>query len=978
MKKLLHKLEQCLTFERNTSGFLKKSRGRTMLETLAVLAVLGLLTIGSIKGLNAVFMKSRINKILDDAAKTYTILSVSKKFHENWVLTLPADKSQSGFDFSGKQAIKEVNDETNGPIMTYVRVNLPKDFCTAVLEEQAEGFSIHKASASGEISTYSLTECEDENDVVFIFNMARSCASDRQCLDKYGKGYICINGSCIRRECEDDYDCKSGETCVAGMCKSEAGCTYDDQCAAGHICVEGICIKACESNNDCPEGQKCITGEGICSSACSFDTDCPDGYKCSYGNCITDVEYNKCRNSADCPNGKYCFNSACMTCGTDRYWNSVQQNCLDCPSDATCNGADGTCKNGYTGHYKSDGTLACCSNDLHWNGSECGNCPTGAICNGTEKITCPNGEYDPILSRCQNYACHNWDTVLNCCLDDGRCTCRSCCSHWNSEFKCCMDSGCNTGEEACENGYVSHGGYRGTIRCCHPTREYWNGDNCSACPAGCTCDGTTSSCFDSSCPGGSDWNGAQTVCCQTGEVLLEAGTRGDHICCPEGTPYAIDKTGYNTSIPQHQDYTCADVCQAGTYVNGKQCSTCPAGTYSSAASTSCTTCPAGTYSAAGSESCTQCPAGTYSTAGSESCTECPEGTYSSAGSESCTECPEGTYYSATSSTKCKPCPNYASCSDGNIVCNDGYTLSGGTCLCLSRSCCSNWNSEFNCCKDTGCTSVETCAPGYVAHGGQRGVVRCCNEETQYWNGDNCSDCPEGCTCDGTTSSCFDSSCPGGSRWNGIQYVCCQAGEVVLRAGTRADYICCPEGTPYAIDKTGYNTSIPRHQDYICAPCSSCGTCPEGYACDGSNLVGCATNYTAHYDSKGTLHCCRNDNYWTGSSCTSCPTGATCDGSTLTSCGPGKYLTADKTCKNCDDLYRSTTATDDDCLVCADRTVEFGYCDWICPLSWFRNANGNCTRCTESNKKETSKTECDKCNYTGSPHVRTYDGTYCKY
>ena len=78
MKKLLHKLEQCLTFERNTSGFLKKSRGRTMLETLAVLAVLGLLTIGSIKGLNAVFMKSRINKILDDAAKTYTILSVSK------------------------------------------------------------------------------------------------------------------------------------------------------------------------------------------------------------------------------------------------------------------------------------------------------------------------------------------------------------------------------------------------------------------------------------------------------------------------------------------------------------------------------------------------------------------------------------------------------------------------------------------------------------------------------------------------------------------------------------------------------------------------------------------------------------------------------------------------------------------------------------------------------------------------------------
>jgi len=95
---------------------------------------------------------------------------------------------------------------------------------------------------------------------------------------------------------------------------------------------------------------------------------------------------------------------------------------------------------------------------------------------------------------------------------------------------------------------------------------------------------------------------------------------------------------------------------------------CSAGTYGPArCQTACTTCPAGTYSSAGANSCTPCPAGTYSTAGKSTCTTCPAGTTSGPGASACAPCPAGTYLSAGN---CLPCP-------ANTYSTGGAT----TCLC---------------------------------------------------------------------------------------------------------------------------------------------------------------------------------------------------------------------------------------------------------------------------------------------------------
>eukprot|EP00755_Sulcionema_specki_P014953 Sspe_Gene.58073::Locus_31858_Transcript_1_3_Confidence_0.818_Length_691::g.58073::m.58073 len=54
----------------------------------------------------------------------------------------------------------------------------------------------------------------------------------------------------------------------------------------------------------------------------------------------------------------------------------------------------------------------------------------------------------------------------------------------------------------------------------------------------------------------------------------------------------------------------------------------------------------------GSRECTPCPAGTYSTANSSGCTPCPQGTFSGNVSGECTACPKGSLNIGTGNAGC--------------------------------------------------------------------------------------------------------------------------------------------------------------------------------------------------------------------------------------------------------------------------------------------------------------------------------------
>ena len=122
-------------------------------------------------------------------------------------------------------------------------------------------------------------------------------------------------------------------------------------------------------------------------------------------------------------------------------------------------------------------------------------------------------------------------------------------------------------------------------------------------------------------------------------------------------------------------------CQAGQYLSGTDCTSCPAGKYkTSTGSEACTNCNGGKYSAASgattSSTCSSCPSGKYSAASgattSSTCSSCPSGKYSAASG-------------ASTSSDCSTCPSGSSSPSGSdsasdCTCNSGLSgPNGGPC-----------------------------------------------------------------------------------------------------------------------------------------------------------------------------------------------------------------------------------------------------------------------------------------------------------
>ncbi|MBN2779554.1 MAG: hypothetical protein JXQ74_00595 [Alphaproteobacteria bacterium] len=168
--------------------------------------------------------------------------------------------------------------------------------------------------------------------------------------------------------------------------------------------------------------------------------------------------------------------------------------------------------------------------------------------------------------------------------------------------------------------------------------------------------------------------------CDDSYDLVDAGKTTqrcvEHMC-PTSTyaPVSVGTAVKTTKLVDTSKYCfrkVAATCNAGYYLNGYNCATCPAGTYSAAGASSCSACPTGQTSAAEASSCSaitcpagkylsgssclSCAAGTYSTATSNTCSACPTGQTSAAGASSCSAiaCPSGKYLSGSSCLSCDP------------------------------------------------------------------------------------------------------------------------------------------------------------------------------------------------------------------------------------------------------------------------------------------------------------------------------------
>ena len=246
--------------------------GRSMVEMLGVLAVIGVLSIGGIMGYSYGMDKYRANETTNQIMLRAIDL-MTQASNNNAELSLDAWKNeQTQYTFG------EVGSTYDGLIYLDV-AGLPKNICEIVYDNMS---SMAVQIDINAVRSLSNETCGDDNEMTFYFEGGNSATCDPACPE----GQYCDNGICFKggmpkgtdpfdKECTSDADCNTDWTggcseCYSGRCYGRgwhngASCTIKEGNVPG-LCDWGICIPKgdnCTTNDDCTEpGTYCANANG--------------------------------------------------------------------------------------------------------------------------------------------------------------------------------------------------------------------------------------------------------------------------------------------------------------------------------------------------------------------------------------------------------------------------------------------------------------------------------------------------------------------------------------------------------------------------------------------------------------------------------------------------------------------------------------------------------------------------------------------
>ena len=550
--------------------------------------------------------------------------------------------------------------------------------------------------------------------------------------------------------------------------------------------------------------------------------------------------------------------------------------------------------------------------------------------------------------------------------------------------------------------------------CYCPANQYWDGENCTNCSAGCD-----------NCIKSSNYDYFLCTKCKNQYYGVGGNVNGhyDMICKP--CPLNATCNNNITCDPEYYityDYNLNAECRPC----GTGCQTC------SSNSGSCEHCKPG-YLLQGTYSiniCKACPVGCatcFSYYFGDYCLDCMEGfvkkpiRLSGVDVYECiqqTACPEtSTYYlsptsnigGVTNVNNCY-CPtnqywNGATCSScpvnstyySNPPNNIGGAAIANNCYCPTNQ---YWNG-------TTCSSCPDNSTYYANPpsniGGVTNVNNCYCPTNQYWNGNSCSSCPDGCigcssssvclgckagyyssksfnffnytysnTCNicPSNATCANSSiqCNVGYYLNNEQCLPCKVGckECITSE------ICSSCINGYFLDVRysyySYDLSLIEVKD-ICSECSigctacssrnSCSACSSEYYLDGAVChLPCLGG--SHYSAinltnraNPIAHCyCETDQYWNGNSCSICP-------------GGSKYYSTPP-------ANIGGTAVANNCYCPANQVFKDDTCSSCTGNTYFVNNTSACGICDPSCATCSSSSSCTSCisgyNLNGSSCV----------
>ena len=272
--------------------------GRSMIEMLGVLAIIGVLTIGGLMGYRYAMNKHKANLILNDVSLAMADLTVQDPDGGAIARQAVAFNPDSGLAMESERT-------EDGNNIVYVN-GVAKAVCQILI--QIKPTDAYENIYDGDLNA--LTSCNDNQTMAFGSKdsgeppVTPECQNDSNCA----ADEICQNGHCVVKpiptdpcenvECFNGGKCDGGSCdCVNGYtgtnCEIEPDCNGSKPCTSPKQCENYICV--------CPTIANCKT---LNNSTCECNK-CEDGYTWNASTKQCEEQKTKC-GSYTCPSGWTC------------------------------------------------------------------------------------------------------------------------------------------------------------------------------------------------------------------------------------------------------------------------------------------------------------------------------------------------------------------------------------------------------------------------------------------------------------------------------------------------------------------------------------------------------------------------------------------------------------------------------------------------------------------------------------------------
>ncbi len=257
--------------------------GRSMVEMLGVLAIIGVLSIGGIAGYSYGMNKYRANETINDVnLRAMDVISQ---------LTQGGDPNLSAWATTTSSGYPISLNKDYAPMNYYIKVEkVPFEVCNIISETMPETVEI------------------------LVDNGDSKCADGLNAMEFSFAGFEEGAPALTQTDdaCESDTDCTECQVCQGGYC---ANLTDNTMCAGGY-CEQGVCMAdggtvemtrgGCTTDADCGD-EGCATCDGG-SCSLSWSGSCTkngESGQCYNGFC----NVGACTTNSDCKSGYYCGDS---------------------------------------------------------------------------------------------------------------------------------------------------------------------------------------------------------------------------------------------------------------------------------------------------------------------------------------------------------------------------------------------------------------------------------------------------------------------------------------------------------------------------------------------------------------------------------------------------------------------------------------------------------------------------------------------